>query len=82
MEISSLVSLESPSVVAAPKQPKFSDSLGMANSNASGKHVLVALLGSLLKLEINGSEEPGSKLKTSSLGKVIQMNQLDATIIY
>jgi len=43
------------------------DSFGTANScHVSGKHVLVAFLGSLLKLKINGSEETGSKLKTSS----------------
>lgn len=40
-----------------------SDSFGTANNfNAFGTNVLVAFLGSFLKLEINGTEETRSKL--------------------
>lgn len=54
-------------MAAVSKINKSSDSFGMANSfNASGKYVLVAFLGSFLKLEVSGSEEDRSKFKTSS----------------
>jgi hypothetical protein len=44
-----------------------SDSFGTANSfNAFGTNVLVAFLGSFLKLERNGTEETRSKLETPS----------------
>jgi hypothetical protein len=50
-----------------PELLKSSHSFGTSNSyNASGKYVLVAFLGGFLKLEISGSEETRSKLKTSS----------------
>jgi len=46
---------------------RSSDSFGTANSfNATGKYVLVAFLGSFLKLEVSGYKDIRSTLKTSS----------------
>jgi len=54
-------------MVVTSELNRFSYSFGTANSsNASGKYVLVASLGSFLKLEISGSEETRRKFKISS----------------
>ena len=67
MGIPSLVPTESPSLVVKSELLKSYDSFGKASSyNGSGKYVLVAVLRSFHKLEINGSEEIRIKLKTSS----------------
>jgi hypothetical protein len=55
---------ESPSALVASVLLKSCDSFERANSfNAVGKNVLVAFLGSFLKLEISTAEETTSTLK-------------------
>jgi hypothetical protein len=64
----SQVSSESPYVLVASALLKSCDSFGMANSfNAVGKNVLVAFLGSFLKLEIRLTRGKHTYIKTSSL---------------
>jgi hypothetical protein len=67
IEISSLVSTESSSMAEASELIKSFRFFQKAKSfTAIGNYVSIAFLGSSLKPEINGSEETGRKLITSS----------------